>query len=99
MSRSYKRIPISKDKIWLSKRTANKMTRAYLKQHPEERLVNQEYKKIVESSNIHDYISYYSWPEYWDLQVKQWYNWRHEYEPFPDKHKAYRDWRKWYKNK
>ncbi|WP_053957331.1 hypothetical protein [Inediibacterium massiliense] len=72
MSRSHKKIPIVKDsgsKEW-SKRQASKAVRRYKKVIQN----GSSYKKLFESWNINDFISYYPW------NVENQKDWENKYE-------------------
>ena len=83
MNRSYKKTPIVKDNAGgkIGKRFANKKVRRL----KNELLKRGEYKKIYESWNINDYISYYTledaiadWLEEEKDYVPKKYAWRHK---------------------
>lgn len=56
MSRSYKKVPCGGDRTnRYMKQYANKVVRQWFKQHPQELLFYNEYKKLFNSWNIKDY--------------------------------------------
>ena len=81
MSRSYKKTPIVKDNIGgkTGKRFANKKVRKF----KGELLKGGEYKKISESWNINDFISYYTLED----AIADWFEEEKDYVP---KRKAWR---------
>lgn len=94
MSRSYKKHAYAGDnKGKWKKRLANSKVRMYLKKY-ENTLKNNDYKKVHESWDICDYGGLYSWEEYWDHQINEWFEWGYKFYPYPDKEKEYK---KWYK--
>ena len=91
MSRSYKKTPIVKDNIGgkTGKRFANKKVRRL----KNELFKRKEYKKVFESWNINDYISYYSLED----AIIDWYNEEEnkilkEYAPLHKKYKTLENW-------
>jgi len=91
MSRSYKKTPIVKDNFGgkTGKRYANKKVR----KTKDCLFKGGEYKKIFESWNINDYISYYTLEE----AIEDWY--KEETENFPKEraylHKRYKTLDRW----
>ena len=87
MSRSYKRRPIVKDHNSgkYGKRQGNKAVR----RKKDFSLSGSEYKKVYNSWNIHDYISYYSKED----AIKDWY--KEEKERSKYLHKKYGTLKKW----
>ena len=101
MSRSYKKIPWSGDKKGKSKkRVANHKVRSWLKQHPDEPLNRNSYKKVYETWDICDYGWFCTWEEYWKSAIHAWEQWEKDRgKPFPDKKEEYRRWIRYYKTK
>lgn len=101
MSRSYKKTPWSGDKKGKSKkRVANHKVRNWLKQHPEESLNCNSYKKVYETWDICDYGWTCTWEEYWKSAICIWEQWEEDRgKPFPDKKEEYRRWIRYYKTK
>lgn len=96
MSRSYKKTPRAgdtKDKFY--KRYANKLIR----KNKYELYQHKNFKRVFCSWNICDYQSIMSFEEFYEDMIEQWFRWRYNYEPFPDKKEAYQRWRRWYKMK
>ena len=98
MSRSYKKTPYAGDKKGtLKKRVAWKTVRQYLKDHPEEKLNGNLYKKIFSTWDICDYCWITTWKDYWLSQINAYeQGWFKEY---PNKEEEYRYWLKHYKVK
>ena len=89
MSRSYKKVPITKDNYGgkTGKRFANKAVR----RKKDELFKGKDYKKVYNSYDINDYISYYpkdeaieNWEE--EEKIPGNYNWRH------NKYKTLKEW-------
>ena len=96
MSRSYKHTPRSgdtKDKFF--KRYSNhKIRRLPIDEHP---LKGKAYKKVLHDYSICDYETVgTSFEQYWERLVKRWHEWRWQYEPFPDRDKAYQEYHRWF---
>ena len=91
MSRSRKKNPITKDH-WggkFGKRMASKAVR----RSKDFSLSGGEYKKIYESWNINDYISYYSKED----AIKDWYDEEAEHCKYQHLHKKYGTLERWLK--
>ena len=89
MSRSFKKNPINKDHFGgkYGKRMASKAVR----RKKTFALSGGEYKKVYESWNINDYISYYSKED----AIKDWYNEEAEHCKYPHLHKKYGTLERW----
>ena len=103
MSRSYKKTPWAGDKKGTEKkRIAWKAVRQYLKEHPDEVLIGNNYKKLYPSYDICDYGWMRTWEEYWS-RCQQFYEERvskgWENQTPPNKDEEYRRWLKYYHSK
>lgn len=102
MSRSYKKNFYACDnKGKAKKRYAWKKVRQWLKDHPEELLSQNNYKKIYESWDICDYKFHYTWEEFWESQLKH-YEYRSSLgfnQKEPDMKDEYKFWCTHYKMK
>jgi hypothetical protein len=99
MSRSYKHTPYCGDtKDRAMKRAANRKVRRALKRDLDMDLSYKSYKKYFCSYDICDYyfLYPYGFEQFYQDEIKHWYNWMHRYEEFPDKEKIQQYFRKWY---
>ena len=98
MSRSYKYTPRAGDK---KDKFFKKYSNRRLRKLPlEETYSHKTYKKANQSWNICDYESVgITFEEFWKERVGFWYRWRYQYEPFPDKKQAYKDYCRWFLRK
>lgn len=96
MSRSYKHTPRSgQQKNKFCKRYANRRLRRLPIDEPP--LNNRSYRKHYCYYDICDYETVgTSFEQYWVDLVKSWHEWLWQYEPYPDREKAYQEYRRWF---
>ena len=104
MAKSYKKHPRCGDKKGtVKKRMAWKAVRQWCKDHPDESLKGNQYKKIYETYDICDYNLMTSWEEYWAscqrLHNEAIIRGCGLYKEELDEKKEYRWWYTHYKNK
>ena len=89
MSRSFKKTPINKDHFGgkLGKRRASKAVR----RNKDFALSGGEYKKVYDSWDINDYISYYSRED----AIKDWYDEEAAHRKYQNLHKRYGTLERW----
>ena len=97
MSRSYKKTPRNGDKkSKYFKKYANRVYR----RDKFNILQHGSYKKNYCSYDICDSETVgYTFEDWWNDILKNWYNWDYKYHSFPNKEKEYRIWYKWFKAK
>lgn len=108
MSRSYKKYPCVKDRNPWAKRQANKKVRRCKGDLPDGKF----YRKIYDPWSICDYSWSYTWKEYFESQVRSYFQWRWQFEdsernknnwkyknPHNYKSEHFREWLRSYKMK
>ena len=89
MSRSRKKVPISKDHR--SGKWGKKQANRAVRRNKSQSLKGKEYKKIYDSWDIHDYISFYPKEE----AIKDWYAEEKNSYLIGWRHKRYKTLKRW----